>query len=62
MTVPDEEYEATEADFTMAIEGVCLAGMVTEDVAVTFGPLGGVPVAVPVLDIEPAFTSACVVV
>ncbi len=62
MTVPDEEYEATEADFTMAIEGCGAKGIFNVEVPVTGGPLGGVPVAVPVLDIEPAFTSACVVV
>ena len=33
-----------------------------EEVAVTAGPLGGVPVAVPVLLTEPASTSAWVVV
>jgi hypothetical protein len=36
--------------------------MVSEDVAVTGGPLGGVPVAVPVLWIEPLVTSVAVVV
>jgi hypothetical protein len=36
--------------------------MVNEDVTVTTGPLGGVPLAVPLLKIDPAFTSACVVV
>jgi hypothetical protein len=38
------------------------AGIETEDVAVTLGPLGGVPVAVPVLLMRPAVTSAAVVV
>jgi hypothetical protein len=37
-------------------------GMVTEEVLVTDGPLGGVPVAVPVLEIDPAVTFAAVVV
>ena len=37
-------------------------GRSVEDVAVTAGPAGGVPVAVPVLVIEPASTSAWVVV
>jgi hypothetical protein len=31
-------------------------------VAVTAGPVGGFPLAVPVFEIDPAFTSACVVV
>ena len=36
--------------------------MVTDDVAVTLDPCGGVPVAVPVLVMSPASTSAWVVV
>jgi hypothetical protein len=36
--------------------------MVNEDVAVTAEPVGGFPLAVPVLEIDPASTSACVVV
>jgi hypothetical protein len=36
--------------------------MVNEDVAVTAGPVGGVPLAVPVFEIDPASMSACVVV
>ena len=51
------------ADFTMLIDGPAMAGMVTERGAVDGrGPVGGVPVAVPVLVIEPASTSAWVVV
>ena len=51
------------ADFTRAMAGLAgVAGTVSDDVAVTFGPVGGVPVAVPVLEREPASTSAWVVV
>ena len=48
----------------MPIEGVWLAGTVTDEVLVTLwvGPVGGVPVTVPVLWREPASTSAWVVV
>ena len=46
----------------MLMSGVWVAGMVTEEVLVTGGPEGGVPVAVPELVIEPASTSAWVVV
>ena len=49
------------ADFTRPIRGLH-AGIDTVDVAVTFGPLGGVPVAVPVLVMLAASTSAWVVV
>ena len=52
---------STLADLTKVIRGL-VAGMVTEEVAVTVGPVGGVPVAVPVLVIAPASTSAWVVV
>jgi hypothetical protein len=50
------------ADFTNEIAGDWLAGMDTDEDAVTFAPFGGVPVAVPVLVREPASTSAWVVV
>ena len=39
-----------------------MACIVKADVVVTAGPVGGVPVAVPVLEIDPASTSVCVVV
>jgi hypothetical protein len=38
-----------------------VAGIVTEDLAVTAEPFGGVPDAVAVFVINPAFRSACVV-
>ena len=50
------------ADFTIAISGVCVAKIVTFDASVTVTVDGAVPVAVPVLLIDPASTSACVVV
>ena len=37
-------------------------GMVSEELAVTHGPLGGVPLTVPVLAMEPLVTSVEVVV
>jgi hypothetical protein len=52
----------TLALFTRLTAGVSDAGMVSEDVTVTAGPVGGVPLAVPVLEMDPASTSACVVV
>jgi hypothetical protein len=72
IAVPDAEKLVTLADFTtlMALDvGVdvptlpgATAGIVSEDVAVTTGPVGGVPVAVPVLLSEPLVTSVEVVV
>ena len=50
------------AVLTSAIAGVWTAGMVTDVGPVTSDPLGGVPVAVPVLVIAPALRSAWVVV
>ena len=44
------------------INGVRVAVTVAESVSVTAGPLGGVPVAVAVLRIEPAFMFANVTV
>jgi hypothetical protein len=49
------------ADLTIVIAGVRVDGMVTVAVAVTRGPLGGVPDAVAVFVTPPASTSACVV-
>ena len=46
----------------MAIDGAGDAGIFKQLLAVTFGPLGGVPVAVPMFEIEPALRSANVVV
>ena len=50
------------ADFTIPIDGVWTAGTVSEDEPDTLEPKGGVPVAVPVLVIPPASTSAWMVV
>ena len=51
------------ADFTRVILGLAVGpGTVTDEVAVTLDPDGGVPVAVPVLVMAPVFTSVCVVV
>ena len=50
------------AVLSIPIEGLWVAGMVRLSLAVTVGPLGGVPAAVPVLLIDPASTSAWVVV
>ena len=60
--VPAAEKLSMLADFTKPMLGLGAAGMVTEDVSVTGGPVGGVPVAVPVLVTDPASTSAWVVV
>ena len=60
--MPGAEKLLMEAVFTIPMAGPCLAGTVTEEVAVTLVPDGEVPVAVPVLVIEPASTSAWVVV
>ena len=46
------------ADFTKVIAGFCAAGMVTVEVSETVGPVGGVPVAVPVFVMPPRSTSA----
>ena len=50
------------ADLTTLIEGACVAVTVAESVSVTAGPLGGVPDAVAVFRIEPAFMFANVTV
>ena len=60
--VPAAEKLAMLADFTKPIAGVWVAVTVVVSWPVTGGPVGGVPVAVPVLVIEPASTSAWVVV
>jgi hypothetical protein len=52
----------TFAVFITVIAGAADNDIVSEDVLVTAGPDGGVPCAVPVLEIDPEFTSACVVV
>ena len=49
-------------DLAISIEGDWVAGTAMASVAVTSGPAGGVPVAVPALLIPPASTSAWVVV
>src|SRR5664280_2106097 len=52
-----------EADFTIPMLGLWVAGMVTLlEVADTLVPTGGVPVAVPVLEREPLSTSVWEVV
>jgi hypothetical protein len=50
------------AVFTTLIAGASDAGMVNEDVAVTAEPSGADAFAVPVLEMDPASTSVCVVV
>ena len=45
-------------DLTTLISGAATAGTVTDDVAATGSPLGGVPVTVAVLTTWPASTSA----
>ena len=62
MTVPAAAKPLTSADLTMPIEGLGTAETVALDVAVTAGPVGGVPAAVAVLTTWPASTSAWVVV
>jgi hypothetical protein len=62
IAIPGDEYIVTFALFTTLTAGVSIASIVNEDVAMTPGPVGGVPLAVPVLEIDPASTSACVVV
>src|SRR5262249_45166686 len=62
IVVPGAVISTTFADLVMPIAGTCAAGIVRLDSSVTAVPLGGVPVAVPVFVMLPAFTSACVVV
>src|SRR5262245_13361248 len=62
IVVPGSVISTTSADLVRPIAGLCAAGIVTLDSAVTSAPTGGVPDAVPVLVMLPAFTSACVVV
>jgi hypothetical protein len=62
IAVPGAEYFITLALFTTLNDGVSDASIVNEDVAVTAEPFGGVPLAVPVLEIDPASRSVCVVV
>src|SRR6516164_2630758 len=50
------------AVLTTEIAGMRVPGITTEDGAVTTTPVGEVPVAVPVLEMLPLSTSACVVV
>ena len=50
------------ADFTIVIDGNCVAVTVSESESVTAGPVGGVPVAVAVFRIEPESMSATVTV
>lgn len=52
----------TVAVFAPALDGVLAAGTDTDDVAVTFPPWGGVPVAVAASVIDPAATSLAVVI
>jgi hypothetical protein len=59
--VPGAVYFITLAVFTKLSAGL-EADIVNEDVTVTTGPARGVPLAVPVLEIDPASMSACVVV
>jgi hypothetical protein len=59
--VPGAEYFITLAVFTRLSAGL-EAEIVNEDVAVTTEPVKDVPLAVPVLEIDPASRSACVVV
>ena len=60
--MPGAEKLVMLADFTMAMFGVWVPGMVSEAGAVTWVPAGEVPVAVPVLVMLPRSTSAWVVV
>src|SRR5262249_32939864 len=62
IVVPGSVICTTSADFVMPIAGACAAGIVRLVSSVAAVPLGGVPVAVPVFVMLPAFTSACVVV
>ena len=60
--MPGAENESMLADFLSLMAGFWQAGMHTEDVSMTFCPFGAVPVAVPVLEMEPWSTSPWVVV
>ena len=51
-----------DADLANVIDGDCVAVTVAEPVAVTAGPVGGLPDTVAVFRIEPAFMSANVTV
>jgi hypothetical protein len=60
---PTALYGPVEVTLFITVKaGEAVAGIISEDVIVTTEPLGGVPLAVPVLEMDPAFTSACVVV
>src|ERR1700744_2330852 len=62
MRTPAAEKPVGTAGFTSPIEGLCTPGTVTVDWAVTAAPVGGVPVAVPVLVMWPRSTSVWLVV
>ncbi len=51
--------DGVPACLSRVISGVAVIGAVTESVAVTADPVGGVPEAVAVLTTWPASTSAC---
>jgi hypothetical protein len=59
-TSPGLATDVGLADFTSWIDGRAAAGTRVVSVAVTAGPDGGSPLAVAVLAIAPASTSACV--
>ncbi len=50
------------ADLRIVIAGLCSAGIVRLDSSLTVGPVGGVPVAVAVLVMDPVSRSVCLVV
>ena len=60
--VPGAPNSAGSADLTMSMFGVWVAVTTAVSAAVTSGPVGGVPVTVPVLVMLPASRSAWVVV
>ena len=60
--MPASEKLVMLAVLTTLMPGFDTAGIVTVDVALTGGPVGGCPVAVPTLVMLPRSTSACVVV
>src|SRR5262249_38926768 len=62
IVVPTASKVVGLADFTSVISGLATAETVVDDSSSTSVPSGAVPVAVPVLLIEPRSTSACVVV
>ena len=62
MAVPATVKLPMLADLTRPMAGFWVAGTVVVEVSVTGGPVGGVPVAVPVLVTAPASRSAWVVV